>query len=154
MSDEGKARSTAAGAKNLADWRKRNPEGGGVRHGAYSRHIKKRYTDARTTEGRELRATMDALRADLGGISAGQSIILSRVREKIIVLNRMGGYLDKLPVVITNKGELLGFLRSGYVTFSEALRRDIELLYALAGRKLPGRVPDLAGYLNGKRGKA
>jgi hypothetical protein len=97
---------------------------------------------------------MDALRADLGPISAGQSIILSRVREKIIVLNRMGGYLDKLPVVITNKGELLGFLRSGYVTFSEALRRDLELLYTLAGRRLPGKVPDLAGYLNGKREKA
>jgi hypothetical protein len=160
MSDDGKARQTEAGARNLADWKKNNPTGANLRHGVYSVHLRKRYTDGRTREGKQLAALMDDLIEDLGGKAAlrtGQLIILDRVREKLIILAQMGGALDKLQGVVMppdDKGgrglELVPFLRYGYTTYSECLRRDIELLYALCDRKA-ARGLDLAGYLRARK---
>lgn len=143
-------KSAAAGAANLQRWRDAHPEGGALRHGAYSRQIRQRFTDGRTSEGRALRAIMDELQADLGATSAGQSLILGRIQEKLIVLMQIGAYVDKQPSVITAKGELLPCLGRGYTAFSEALRRDIELLYVMA-KRTPSKVPSLSEYLASKR---
>jgi hypothetical protein len=146
----GKSRSIAAGTANLQRWRAAHPEGGALRHGAYSQQVRQRYSDARTTEGRALRAVMDELRKDLGTVSVGQSLILGRVREKLIVLMQIGAYVDKQPSAITAKGELLPCLGRGYTAFSEALRRDVELLYVMA-KRTPSKVPSLSEYLASKR---
>jgi hypothetical protein len=144
--DTGKARAAAAGAANLQRWREAHPSGGNLRHGAFSKHFRKRYTDLRTTEGKALRAIIDELKADLGEVSAGQALILGQIRSKLVVLLQIGQYVDKQPSAITKKGELLGCLGRGYTAYSEALRRDIEMLYSLA-RKRPPRTPSLEDYL-------
>jgi hypothetical protein len=123
---------------------------GVISHGGYSVQVRQRYSDARTTEGRALRAVMDGLRKDLGTVSIGQSLILGRVREKLIVLMQIGSYVDKQPSAITAEGELLPCLGRGYTAFSEALRRDVELLYVMA-KRTPARVPSLSEYLASKR---
>lgn len=159
MSEEGKARSAAAGARNLAAWRAKNPAGGGLKHGAYSAHVRKRYTDGRTREGKQLRAVMASLVEDLGGMTAlraGQLLILDRVREKLVILAQMGAGLDTAKTIfVARKGgapgvELLPFLSRGYLSFSEALRRDLELLYALSERKSSQGL-DLDAYLKARK---
>ena len=144
--DNGRARSASAGAANLKRWKAVNPPGGNLRHGAFSKHIRKRYSDLRTTEGKALRAIIDELKADLGKISAGQALILGQIRSKLVVLLQIGQYVDKQPSAITERGELLGCLGRGYTAYSEALRRDIEMLYNLARRR-PSKVPSLDDFL-------
>ena len=141
-------RQVAASRDNLAKYREKHPEGPRFRHGADSKHFRKRYTDGRTTEGRRLRATIEALRGDLGEITPAQEIILSRLREKLITVECMGAYLEKQLSAVTDAGELLPCLRSGYTTWAESLRRDIELLYTLAARR-PARGPSLGDYMKG-----
>ena len=85
-----KGETVVHGAKNLAEWKKTNPAGGRVSHGAYSRHIRKRYTDKRTTEGRQLATVMDALIDDLGGnqeISAPQRLLLDSIKSSLDCFN-------------------------------------------------------------------
>ncbi|MBW2148425.1 MAG: hypothetical protein JRG73_18790 [Deltaproteobacteria bacterium] len=66
------------------------PAGARLKHGAWRQHFRKRYGDARTKEGRQLREIIKALTQDLGEISAGQAILLDRIKEKIIVLIQIG----------------------------------------------------------------
>jgi hypothetical protein len=124
-----------------------------LRHGAYSKHFRKRYSDARTTEGRQLRAVINGLITDLGGmpnLTAGQLLILDRIKEKLVVLTQIGQYVDKQPSAITDGGDLLPCLGRGYTGYSEAVRRDVLALYEIASRK-PSPVSDLAAYLKQKK---
>ena len=130
----------------LARWKANHPEGPNFRHGAWSVHVRKRYADGRTREGKALQAVIRGLASDVGELSAGQALILDRIREKLVVLMQIGAYVDKQPSCITPTGELLPCLGRGYTAFSEALRRDVELLYSMAARK-PSKAPDLQTYL-------
>jgi len=118
-----------AGAKNLAKWKIKNPQGGALTHGAYSKHIRKRYTDKRTTEGHQLHMVIKGLKEDIGqDLSTAQCLLLDRIREKLIVLLQIGKYVDQQPSIIDKDGKLIGCLSHGYSTFSECLRRDLEAL--------------------------
>ena len=82
-------KSAEAGAKNLATWLAKNPSRGNLRHGAHSRHFRKRYADARTREGKRLNAVIDNLVQDCGGpenVSTAQSLLIDNIRSKLIVL--------------------------------------------------------------------
>jgi hypothetical protein len=132
-----------AGAKNLAKWQAENPQGGNLKHGAYSRHFRKRYSDKRTTEGKQLAAALQNLVRDIGpDLSAGQCLLLDRIREKLIVLMQIGKYADQQLSLINEKGELLPCLGRNYTSFSEALRRDVEAIYNLATKK-SSRIPSI-----------
>lgn len=103
------------------------------KHGAYSRHVRKRYSDRRTTEGKRLAAIMNALVEECGpDPTVAQYLILDRVREKLIVLMQIGQYVDRQPCVITKEGSLLPCLGKGYTTYAESLRRDLEALQKMA----------------------
>jgi hypothetical protein len=103
------------------------------KHGAYSRHVRKRYSDRRTTEGKRLAAIMNALVEECGpDPTVAQYLILDRVREKLIVLMQIGQYVDRQPCVITKEGSLLPCLGKGYTTYAESLRRDLETLQKMA----------------------
>ena len=139
------------GAEALKKWHSEHPEGSRCTHGRTSRHFRKRYSDARTVEGRGLRAALDALSEDLGGdLGAGQLLILSRVREKLITLSCIGEWIDRQPSVLTDAGELLPALKNSYLGYSESLRRDVEWLYSMASRR-PSRTVDLESYIAGKK---
>lgn len=140
-------RSIAAGTANLQRWRDAHPEGGALRHGFYSRQVRQRYSDARTTEGRELAALMRAMVEDLGGKpSAAQSVLLGSIRAKLVVVLQIWKYVDRQEGVLTKDGGLLPVLRNGFGHYSEALRRDLLALTELGARR-PSKVPDLAVYL-------
>lgn len=101
-----------------------------ARHGAYSKHVRRRYTDKRTTEGKQLAAIIKALVDDCGpDLTAAQCLILDRIREKLIVLMQIGRYVDRQPSVLNEKGELLSALGKNYLAFSNALRLDLQVLY-------------------------
>ena len=149
---EGKEYSTrgAYGAESLRKWHSKHPEGSRLTHGVTSRHFRRKYSDARTVQGRALRDAIDTLVADLGGdLGAGQLLILSRVREKLITLSCIGEWIDRQPSVLTDEGELLPALKNSYLGYSDSLRRDLEWLYSAAARR-PSKIPDLESYLRSK----
>jgi len=139
------------GAASLRKWQAEHPEGNRLTHGRNSRHFRKKYSDGRTVQGKALKGALDALSEDLGGnLGAGQLLILSRVREKLITLSCIGEWIDRQPSVLTDQGELLPVLKSSYLGYSESLRKDVEWLYSMASRR-PSRVPDLEAYLKAKK---
>ncbi len=100
------------------------------RHAAYSSQIRRRYSDKRTKEGKRLAAVLQELVQDVGpDLSAGQCLILDRIREKLIVLMQIGAYVDRQESILNDKGEILPCLGKNYTTYAESLRRDLEALY-------------------------
>ncbi|MCG2778986.1 MAG: hypothetical protein L6406_25200 [Desulfobacterales bacterium] len=123
-----------AGEKNLAKWLDKHPERGAVKHGAYSSTVRKRYTDMRTTEGKQLQAIIDGLIDDLGGkaiLTAAQNLLLQSIRSKLIVVLQISKFADCQISLVNSDGELLPCLKSGYTTYSESVRRDLEALFSV-----------------------
>lgn len=144
-------KSAAAGAANLQRYRDAHPEPPALRHGFYSQQIRRRYSDLRTTEGRELAAIMRSMVEDLGGEpSAAQSVLLGSIRAKLVILLQVSKYVDRQEGVLTKDGGLLPVLRNGFGHYSEALRRDLLALAELGARR-PSRVPSLDDYLKRRR---
>lgn len=137
-----------AGARNLAKWLKENPPH--LRHGAYSKHIRRRYSDKRTREGKQLALIMRNLRDDLGpDISEGQNILLNRIAEKLRVLMSIGQFIDLRLSLINRKGELLPCLGRNYLAFSESVRRDLEAAYLMSKGKKRLDYQKVMGVLEG-----
>lgn len=82
---------------------------------------------------------------DLGGndmVSSAQRLILDNIRAKIIVILQISKFVDRQSSIINEAGELLPCLGRNYTGYSEALRRDLECLMAMANRK-PSRLPTI-----------
>jgi hypothetical protein len=106
-----------------------------MKHGVHSLTIRQRYSDLRTSEGRQLKAILDGLIDDLGGqraISHAQRLCLENMRCKLIVLFQISKYVDQQESVITEKGELLPCLGRGFTAYSEGIRRDLEALFKIS----------------------
>jgi hypothetical protein len=81
---------------------------------------------------------MQGLINDLGGqteLTSAQLLLLDNIRSKLIVLFQISKYVDLQPSIIDSAGRLLPCLGRGYTTYAEALRRDLEALFAI--RKKP-----------------
>lgn len=123
-----------AGAANLAKWKEENPAGGHLTHGATSATVRKRYTDMRTSEGKQLQAVIDGLVDDLGGkavLTAAQNLLLQSIRSKLIVVMQISKFADMQISLINSDGELLPCLGRNYTTYSESVRRDLEALFSV-----------------------
>lgn len=110
-----------------------------VTHGAYSSTIRQRYSDKRTTEGKQLYAVISAITDDLGGavsLNAGQQVLIASLRGKLIVLFQISDYLDRQSSIFENDGNVLPCLRQVFLAYSEAVRRTLEALYGLSNTKL------------------
>ncbi len=100
-------------------------------HGADCQHFAKRYTDARTSEGKRLKAVMDALADDLGGhdnLTAGQRLLLDTIHSKLIVVLQIGKYADEQSELIKD-GQLLPVLGKNYLAYLNSLRLALDQLY-------------------------
>jgi hypothetical protein len=132
--------------KNLLDWVADHPEGGNLRHGAYSGTIRQRYSDKRTRQGKQLAEIMKGLKEDLGcngNIPMGAQLILDSIKSKIVVILQIGKYVDRQIELIDPKtGELLPCLGRNFTTYTESLRRDLEALTTIANKK-SSRVPSI-----------
>ena len=145
----------AAGEKNLSTWLAQNPSHGNLKHGAHSGMVRRRYGDKRYREGKQLASIMKGLREDLGGngnIPTAAQIILDSIKSKIVVILQIGKYVDKQIEIIDPKtGELLPCLGKNFTSYTESLRRDLEALSSMSGKKT--KVPDLTTYLKENYGK-
>ena len=127
-------KSAEAGGKNLKEWLDKNPAHGHLTHGATSSTVRKRYSDLRTTQGKQLQAIIDGLIDDLGGkavLTSAQNLLLQNIRSKLIVLLQISKYADQQVSLINKEGELLPCLGRNYTTYSESLRRDLEALFSV-----------------------
>ena len=134
-----------AGERNLAKWKEKNPSGGNLRHGAYSQEVRRKYSDNRYREAKQLKGVITNLIDDLGGadtLTAAQSLILDNIRSKLIVLFQIGKFVEGQESIINTDGELLPCLGRNYTAYSESLRRDLEALFAIK------RKPALQSYEN------
>jgi hypothetical protein len=126
-----------------------------LKHGGYSKLMRKRYSDKRTIEGRQLAVIMGGLVDDLGGnasLTARQRLLLDTgIRPKLITLMCIAAYIDKQIKLVDEEGNLLKVLNNNYIAFSNALRLDLLALSQMAGK---AQAPDLEGYLKGKYGGA
>jgi len=102
-----------------------------LKHGAFCKQMRKRYTDKRTREGKQLQAVMDALIDDLGGhdnLNAGQRLLLDTIQSKLIVVLQIGKYVDEQAEIIKD-GQLLPVLGKNYLAYLNSLRLALDQLY-------------------------
>ena len=125
---------------------KKTVAGRTIKHGAFSKYIRQTYSDLRTTKGKAVREIIDGIIQDKGGadqLTAGDQILLSNVRSKIIFLLEISRYVDQLDDIITPDGDLPPVLGRHFNNFSESLRRDLQYLYASVPAKGSMRVPSI-----------
>lgn len=125
-----------------------------ARHGAYSRHVRRRYTDARTREGRQLRAVIDDLIDDLGGhenLNPGQRLLLDTLQSKLIVILQVSRYVDRQKDIIGG-GELIPVLGKNYLAYLNSLRLTLAELYKDHGRS-KAKVPTIQEIISEHEGR-
>lgn len=123
------------------------------KHGAFSKHIRERYSDLRTVEGQRLNAVMQGLVADCGGaenVSTAQNVIFETIKSKLIVLFQISKFVDGQKEIIDKDGKLLPCLGRNFISYSEALRRDLESLQKFSNGSKPLSLED---YIDTKYGK-
>ena len=105
-------------------------------HGGY-RELKKwkagKRPDRRSRFGKYIALIEEAIVDDLGGQAAltqKQRLLLDRIIEKLIFLERIGAWSMNQVQIVDSRGELLPCLGKSYIAFNNALRLDLQALYA------------------------
>ena len=149
-------KSAEAGAKNLAKWKADNPEeakAAAQKHGAFCAHIRERYSDERTVEGKRLKAVIDSLSQDIGGdLTPAQQAILGFLRSQFIVIWQISDYMDRQLSILDDSGALLPCLRQSLLSYEEAAARNLERLYGF-NRQRQGKIPTLKQLLSENHGR-
>lgn len=138
-----------AGEANLAKWKENRPEGNRLTHGAKSRTVRRKFTDLRTREAKDLARTIRELEDDLGPLSPGQRVILRNLAAKLAVTRAIAAWVDRQESVVVD-GKLLPILAENFITYTGAIQRGVRELYDLAGKR-PHRTVDLDSYIAGKK---
>lgn len=142
----------AAGAANLKAYTDKHGHLAPLKHGAKSQTIKSRFKDGRTAEGKWLKAVIQAVVDDLGGpkaINAGQQLILSNLRSKLIVLSCIGAYIDKLDNLMAPDEDLIPIMKKRFLTYSNSVTRDIDQLYRFCEPGKNRRIATIEEIVNG-----
>jgi hypothetical protein len=134
-------REAEAGKRNLEAWLKANPSRGNLRHGVYSRVIHNRYADRRTREGKTLQAILDAILEDIGPeLDARQSLLMSLIRSKVIVIMCIGKYLESVEEIVDyEQGTVPHVVDKTFFYASASLRSALGELYATGNGKNRGK---------------
>lgn len=100
-------------------------------HGAYSKIVKKKYSDARTREGKALQAIMKAIEKDIGKpFDARQSLLMSLIRSKVVIIMQIGKYLESIPEIVDyDSGKVPYVVDRTFFTASSSLRSALNELY-------------------------
>ena len=104
-------------------------------HGGYKelkRWKEGKLPDRRTHFGRHIAAVEQNILDDLGGpgaLTQKQRLLLDRIIEKLIFLERIGAWSMEQERIVDSKGELLPCLGKSYIAFNNALRLDLQALY-------------------------
>ena len=131
-----------AGKRNLENWKRENPAGGNLRHGVYSKIIKKRYSDKRTREGKALQAIIERIKKDLRvELDTRQNIILALIRDKLIITLQITKYIETSPCLIDwQSGKVPYIIEHTFPRYSAGLMKLLDSLYrddGIRSRKIP-----------------
>ena len=126
----------------LSEYKKKPP-------GSRSRYVKRRFTDLRSRQGKQLAAIVRELEDDLGPLTAGQKVILENTRAKLAIVRSIASWVERQESVVREDGQLLPILAANFIAYTNAIRLGIVALYDLSAKK-KGRGPDIEAYLRSK----
>jgi hypothetical protein len=118
----------------------RNKDGTfGVIHGAQSSGIRKRFSDKRTAEGKELEQVMGAIVEDFGGLDAlsgHQMGLLMIIQEKLMVVLPIKKWLEsQLGDLVDKDSKLPPVLERSYLHWLNGLEQTLNKLYSTMDKK-------------------
>jgi hypothetical protein len=104
-----------------------------VKHGGYAMlsALQSRKIDGRSEIGVQLRKLRQAIEADLGGvenISTAQRALLDRALFKMLICEGVERWALSQPKLIKRDGTIPPVLGRVYLGWSEALRRDLQIV--------------------------
>lgn len=119
-------------------------------HGAWGlkRALDTERLDMRSEAGQAIKRLRLQLEADLGGqesLSCQERILVDRIAKKVLIVEALETYALSRKSIFKRNGELIGCLGRHYLSYTEALRRD--LLAVGLGRRAKD-VPSLSDYLS------
>lgn len=112
----------------------------GVVHGGRSTGIRKKYSDKRTEEGKELEQVVGAIVSDFGGLdelTGEQMTLLLVIQEKLKVVLPVQKWLEEQMGNIIKNDKLLPVLEKGYHTWLNSLEKTLARLYATLDTNRP-----------------
>lgn len=128
----------------------------GIKHGAYAltKAVKAGKTlDKRTRMGRQMAIARENLLSECGGEpSQAQLILLDRIMEKMVFLAAISQYALDQENLFDEKGKLIPRLGQSYLSYSEALRRDLMAFRQLSADNADKNKPNLEDYLREEYG--
>lgn len=148
---ETKRKRSSKNHENLKKYWETHPSGPNLKHGEKSRVVRRRFTDLRTSQGRELARILGELEDDLGSLSGGQRILMGNLAAKLAIVRSISAWIDRQTSIVAD-GKLLPIVETGFMGYMNAVERTVVLLYDLAGKR-PPRTVDLQSYIEGKRRK-
>jgi hypothetical protein len=108
---------------------------GNASHGVNASTVRQRFDDLRTSHGQQLAVAMKSLTDHFGAenITAPMQIIIdANIRPKIITMVLISEWINRQEELVSPEGKLPNVLAKNYIAFSNALRRDLESLCAMA----------------------
>lgn len=121
-------------------------------HGAWTlkRALDTGRLDMRSEAGQAIKRLRTQLETDLGGadnLSTQELLIVDRIVKKALIIEALENYALTRKSIFKRNGELIGALGRHYLSYSEALRRD---LLALGLQRRAKDVPNLSDYLSAR----
>lgn len=125
-------------------------------HGAWSlkRAINTGRLDMRSEAGQAIKRLQTRLETDLGGtdnLSTQERLIVDRIVKKVLIVEALETYALSRKSIFKRNGELIGCLGRHYLSYTEALRRD---LLAVGLQRRAKDVPNLQAYLEARASQA
>lgn len=101
-----------------------------TKHGAWSlkRAVDLGKLDGRSEAGQAIKRLRTQLEIDLGGaehLSTQERILLDRIVKKVLIVEALETYALSRGSIFKRNGELIGALGKHYLSYAEALRRDL-----------------------------
>lgn len=121
-------------------------------HGAWSlkRALNTGRLDMRSEAGQAIKRLQTRLETDLGGadnLSTQERLIVDRIVKKALIVEALESYALSRRTIFKRNGELIGCLGRHYLSYTEALRRDLQ---ALGLQRRAKDVPNLQDYLQAR----
>lgn len=121
-------------------------------HGAWGlkRAINTGRLDMRSEAGQAIKRLQTRLETDLGGtdnLSTQERLIVDRIIRKALIIEALETYALSRKSIFKRNGELIGCLGRHYLSYTEALRRD---LLAVGLQRRTKDVPNLSDYLSAR----
>lgn len=121
-------------------------------HGAWTlkRALDLGKLDGRSEAGQAIKRLRMQLEADLGGadtLSTQERLLVDRIVKKALIIEALESYSLSRKSIFKRNGELIGALGRHYLSYTEALRRD---LLAVGLQRRTRDVPSLTDYLSAR----